>query len=328
MSTSCYIFNYLDDFLVVTEGYNNSVNVVDNILLNSQELGLPIASDKTVLPCTSLTFLGIGINTEDASLYIPDPKHLQVLGELQGFLQLERSKVKRWQKIIGKLSHLSQVVVAGRAHLNSLYSSLTGKLSSSQNVRRRISQHARKELNVWLSFLADDRSKKPFKVIFPSTHQAFEIWTEAASLTGFGAIWNDNWFYGSWPEPSQLWREHGMSFLELVPIFIALHMWSETFTESVVLIHTDNEALVPILNNLYSKDQKISALLRPIALLCMQNNMVIIAKHIAGKLNVGADLLSRGRIPQFRVLMPGMEELPVVIPTHLQPAHIRATLLG
>ena len=119
-----------------------------------------------------------------------------------------------------------------------------------------------------------------------------------------------------------------MSFLELVPIFIALHMWSETFTESVVLIHTDNEALVPILNNLYSKDQKISALLRPIALLCMQNNMVIIAKHIAGKLNVGADLLSRGRIPQFRVLMPGMEELPVVITTHLQPAHIRATLLG
>jgi hypothetical protein len=118
-----------------------------------------------------------------------------------------------------------------------------------------------------------------------------------------------------------------MSFLELYPIFVALHLWIQRCTDKVVIVQTDNEALVPILNRLYSKDHKISALLRPIALLCMRNNVVVQARHIAGKLNVGADLLSRDRITQFRAQMPQKCGQPTELPHHLQPAAVWANYL-
>jgi hypothetical protein len=143
ISVPCSVFNYLDDFLIVVEGYENSLTAMEELLHVGATLGLPIATEKTIHPCTSLTFLGIGIDAANFTVYIPEAKRFKTIVNLKAFLDTRRPRLKRWQKILGQLNHLSDVIVAGRTHLHSLYSSLRGVLSSAQHVRRRISAPTR-----------------------------------------------------------------------------------------------------------------------------------------------------------------------------------------
>ena len=69
------IFHYLDDFLVVgTPGSPQCANDLATLLRWTEELGLPIASEKVEGPTTRLTFLGIEVDTEALILRHPAEK--------------------------------------------------------------------------------------------------------------------------------------------------------------------------------------------------------------------------------------------------------------
>ena len=51
----------------------------------------------------------------------------------------------------------------------------------------------------------------------------------------------------------------------------------------------------------------------------MNQNLNIKAYHIEGELNVGLDVLSRGRANDFLNLFPHMQPEPTPIPANLQP---------
>ena len=86
-----------------------------------------------------------------------------------------------------------------------------------------------------------------------------------------------------------------------------------------LIVHTDNEALVPIINKSSSKDEDIMKLVRKLVISTMQNNIQILAEHIAGKQNVLSDHLSRFRISRFRQLAPWADSHPTHIPRHMLP---------
>ena len=88
----------------------------------------------------------------------------------------------------------------------------------------------------------------------------------------------------------------------------------------MIRVITDNGAIVAVINKLYSKDATLRNLLRPITLLCLDINVQVIARHVPGQDNVVPDLLSRGRIQEFKAKFPYMAEQPSVIPVcHLLP---------
>ena len=310
------IFNYIDDFLILAYTEQDCRMALAHLITMLTQLGIPVSPSKTIEPTQNITFLGIGISSVTKTFFVPQDKASKTLLELEKFLKLSCPRVKEWQRILGKLTHIAQVVYSGRVYLSSVYAALKGTLSLEGHKRRELGYEAREDLHVWRHFLMSPPNKH-FKMVRPTDPPLFTIDTDAAASHGFGCLFENKWFAGIWP--AENWKGSPIAFLELYPIFLALHLWEDLFEESLVRIRTDNIALVTVLNKLYSKDKYLRQLLKPIAQLCLTKNIQILACHIPGTLNIGPDLLSRGHQKEFLTRFPHAEKLPQAIPPHLQP---------
>ena len=139
----CCIFNYLDDFLIVASGADACNDVLHRILGVCRDVEVPVSAHKTEEATRTIVILGIGIDSAQGSLFIPQAKVADALNHINAFLSKVRQRVKYWQRLLGKLCHLSQIVVAGRAYLSSVYGRLKGIMSSDQNHMRHISCETR-----------------------------------------------------------------------------------------------------------------------------------------------------------------------------------------
>ena len=80
-----------------------------------------------------------------------------------------------------------------------------------------------------------------------------------------------HWFYGPFPIA---WHSLNISFLELFPITLAVHIWGATMANSCVLFFTDNAALVDIINKQTSKHKQVMILIRDLVLSCLKYNII------------------------------------------------------
>ena len=63
------LLHYLDDFLLVgPPGKDTCLEAMSRVLLVCDLLGIPVASEKLEGPTTTLTFLGIVLNTSEQQL--------------------------------------------------------------------------------------------------------------------------------------------------------------------------------------------------------------------------------------------------------------------
>ena len=322
---TCTIFNYLDDFLILARDDVSCGKALKHFEMLCEEVGVPISREKTVRPTQHIIFLGIGINSDKLMLYVPEEKARKTLVQLRSFMGKSKPRVSEWQSILGKLCHLAQVVFAGRPYLSSLYGSLAGILSKHKDKRQRIFIEAREDLQVWESFLAGLTPNKTFRM-FEKVSVMPPIYTDASTTIGYGAVFGSIWFAGVWPDDH--WRSLNICFLELYPIYVAIFMWSRQLSDSTVEVHTDNQALVSIINRLYTKDTLIRCLLKPLAVLCLDYNIHIVAHHIPGKENVGPDMLSRGQVTQFIRQFPGMKRCAAFVPAEVMPENLSIPDVG
>ena len=114
--------HYLDDFLVLgPPGSSVCAQSLATTLALCDELGFPVAPDKTEGPTTSLIFLGIEVDTCAQMLRLPDDKRERLLAaishwSLHGTTSPRRSGKKReLLSLIGLLSHAALAVRPGRA---------------------------------------------------------------------------------------------------------------------------------------------------------------------------------------------------------------------
>ena len=103
-----------------------------------------------------------------------------------------------------------------------------------------------------------------------------------------GHLWQ--WFMGRWPTQ---WQDENITVLELFPIVAAIRLWATQLANMRIIIHTDNQALVHILNKQTSKDAKIMVLVRHFIILCMTHNVQFKVVHVPGCQNTLSDKLSR-----------------------------------
>ena len=308
------VFNYLDDFLFVASSQTGCNQSLKEFEAMCQELGVPVASQKTVVASQVITFLGLGINGKDFTLFIPEEKRRKVQDKITQFLNESAPRVKKWQSIAGSLNHIAQVISSGRVYLGSVYSSMAGILSQDGNRRRRVSAETRLDLGVWFALL-DSPPERAFLLFNPDVSLCPPLYTDASTGVGFGAVWGDQWFYGQWPAG----KSHNIAVLELYPIVLAIHMLDQDVRDTALRVFTDNAALVSVLNRLYSRDALLRRLLRPLVSICLQRNLRICASHVAGSENVAPDLLSRGKIAEFKRRFPTLAATPMNIPETLSP---------
>lgn len=117
--------------------------------------------------------------------------------------------------------------------------------------------------------------------------------SDASGKIGYGAHNGRRWFQGRWPVG---WDGHSclsIAFKEMYPIYIAFHLFGEEWSNHTVSLMSDNMAVVEIIRNMSSKDPNIMQLVRPIVLICMKRNILVVITHMVGVSNTIADRLSR-----------------------------------
>lgn len=286
----CKFYNYIDDFLIVAPSEQICMDALDDVISLLAYLGFPISEHKTVKPCTHIEFLGLGLDSDTLSFFVPGSKRNKVSSEITKFLSSKVHRVNTIQKLIGKLNFLCQTFIPGKALMAGLYQSLAGVLSSKGWALRRINNAVRSDLTVWLSFLAQPEGKR-FNFIFPDNSSLPTMTTDASGSIGYGCVFGNFWFSGLWDE--SWWKEQNIALLELIPIYMGVKMWHEKISNNTLHIQSDNESVVAMISTFFSKDSSINILLKDLALFCMSNNIVLQITHLPGKANVVADRLSR-----------------------------------
>ena len=109
------------------------------------------------------------------------------------------------------------------------------------------------------------------------------FFTDSARSLGYGAVNGPYWFYGPFPVE---WKTFNITYLELYPIVLAVHIWASLWKNHSILFFTDNLALVSVINSQTLKNPHIMKQLRVLILACLQNNILFQVRYIEGCKNV------------------------------------------
>ncbi|XP_048254567.1 uncharacterized protein LOC125381567 [Haliotis rufescens] len=148
------IMHYLDDFLTGgTAGTSHCSDNLNGCVNTLEQLGVPIAHDKTVGPTTKLTFLGLEIDTIAMQIRIPEPKIKEATREIHDILSTGNIKVTKraLQSLIGKLNFMCRAIPMARAFSRRLIDLLSKGKQPFHHIR--ITSWVKEDLQMWLTFL-------------------------------------------------------------------------------------------------------------------------------------------------------------------------------
>ena len=101
----------IDDFFFVnSSNYAKALDDLNRFLELAKELGVPIKQEKTFLPCTTLSFVGIEIDSINMEIRLPQDKIDKVKALLAAFKKKKKVTLYELQSAIGLLSFACAVV--------------------------------------------------------------------------------------------------------------------------------------------------------------------------------------------------------------------------
>ena len=305
--------HYLDDFLILGQANTQACqDWLSRALSLCDQVGLPVAPEKTEGPTTNLIFLGIEIDTQKMQLRLPPDKMIRL-----------RAAIARWShhrgptsgrkrdllSLIGLLGHAAKVVRPGRAFIRSLIDRANVVGSLEHHVR--LNSAARQDLAWWNTFLDHWNGIN----VIPQPTVSHSITSDASGRWGCGAIFNDQWAQLQWPPE---WAQVTIAPKELVPIVLAVAMWGPQWRSKKVRCQCDNMAVVFAINKKSARDPALSRLLRLLSLFAAIYDVTLVARHLPGIQNTMADALSRNNMQLFRSSHPQASPIPTIIPNSLQ----------
>lgn len=304
-----WLVHYLDDFLLICHTRRGCLEYMNLFIGLLNELGVPLALDKTLGPLQCIEFLGYLIDILNAEIRLPHEKLKKCKDLIQSLLVRDRCKVKRIQSLAGMLQFACGVIIPGRAFLVRLYNLIRGKTNPNFSVQ--LTAEVKEDLRVWLGFLQNFNGVALYREQLFLSPQVLHIYTDAAKTLGCGGVFGPHWFSVAWP--SRWWLDQNITFLELVPIYLAIQSWGSMLRDKYVYFHTDNEALSFVINKLSSKEPLVMTVIRKLVSLLLSFNIMARAKHVPGVLNSMSDALSRLQISHFKQLHPEANLSPSVV---------------
>ena len=121
----------------------------------------------------------------------------------------------------------------------------------------------KEDLKVWKEFLVNFNGICFFLEDKFISADLLQLYTDASGSMGYGAVFQQSWFYGEWDEN---WEDINITVKYLYPIVLALELWGNKLQNKSVMPNCDNEALVFVLNKQSSKDPQIMYLVRRLVL--------------------------------------------------------------
>ena len=320
MSFASLWFHYLDDFLAICvvrhkeAGFSKDFAGVVDLCT---ELGVPLAAGKSVDPCTKLIFLGLEIDTMEMTVSIPPGKRDRYASSLEE-ISVKRSERKRkLESVLGKLFHAASVIPVGRAFLRPLINKVAAQPYGSSWVS--LGREDRESIKWWVYLLRHWNGVCLMDFPVFSRQADLELASDSAGSGGLGIVYGREWVAAGWPHP----HPANIAVLELIPLVIAATIWGTSWEGRSVEFLSDNAAVVCSGNSLLPKHPHLASLIRELATLAVIHRFRFRVVHIPGVLNILPDMLSRGRIREFRVAFPQALGEPTPIPGGLLERLVR-----
>ena len=307
--------HYLDDFSLV--GGPQSPECGRNLkaaLETCDQVGFPVAEEKTEGPATRITLLGIVLDSDLLELSLPREK-LEKLRELVAKWRRRKACTKReLQSLAGHLNHACKVIRPGRRFLRGVFGLLSQFHKRDHMIR--LNAAFRADLEWWHVFACSWNGVSLMREAgFQSP--SVEIWSDASGGWGCGAWWGRRWFQVKWSE-WPVFSGASIAAKELLPIVVASAIWGAHWGRgSAVVCHCDNESVVAAVRGGYCRDPTLAHMLRCLFFLEARFDLSLTARHVPGVENGAADSISRNNLHRFFVLLPQAHREPCPVPREL-----------
>ena len=297
--------HYLDDYFIVAPSQAECRRDMNKMLSTCDRLGVPINFDKVFGPLSTLTFLGIEIDSNRMICRLPQDKLLDIKHLLSLWLSKKSCRKRDLLSLIGKLAFACKVVKPGRFFLRRL-------INLSMTVPHldyfiSISSQAREDIKWWHQFISEWNGVS----FIPDSGNKVKLFTFASSI-GFGGFLREHLF--SLPLPISHQDLH-IYIKELLAEMAAIFTWAKLLENKNVVLFSDNLDIVQIWTSGYTTNSQMMKLIRILFLFCARRNTHLSLRHIYGFKNCKADALSRLNISLFKQLHPTAEEEPSQVPT-------------
>ena len=260
-----------------------------------------------------MTFLGFELSSVNMWASIPDVKVQEIITQINTLLNSQWSTLKEIQSIVGKLQWACNLVVPGRVFIRRLIN-ITCHLSKPYH-RLCINDDIKEDLRVWLTFLENYNGKTLFLPERAVMDNSIHFYSDASDKAA-GAYLASSWFC---VEFDDCWREYHISVREFYPIVLSTIIFGHKLANNKIVYHTDNIAVVEIINCQTTKNRHLLTLLRQFVLNCLHFNISFKSVHIPGRLNVTSDHISRLQVTSQNAHQYGLKSCPEEVPVELTP---------
>ena len=272
------------------------------------DIGIPTAPDKTVRPTQVITFLGLELDSVAMEVRLPVDKLNRCTTLIETCLKKDKIQLKPLQSVIGTLYSACGAVVPARPFLRRLISLTIGVTRPCHYIR--ITHEVREDLKTWSIFLQACNGKSLMLPQHWLQSPSIHMYTDASGTLGYGVVLGPQWLFGPWDGE---WRGQSITLLEFYPTVLAVSVWADSLSNKCISFHSDNRAVVDIINSHTSKATKVMHLMRKLVLSCLRHNILFRAVHIPGINNNLAHSLSRLQVEKFQALAPKACPFPVSI---------------
>ena len=185
------IAHYLEDFIVLGRPESDKCARCLRVLMQTcDRLGVPLAPGKSEGPSTTLTFLGIKIDTVACTLALPQPKLQRVRDLLLEWGDKKACTRRELESLIGLLNHACKVVRPGRSFLRRMIDMIDLLSASKASFARkplhriRLNREFRSDLAWWRTFILDWNGVGYMVGPDPLVHGRVAIATDASGSWG------------------------------------------------------------------------------------------------------------------------------------------------
>ena len=215
---------------------------------------MPLHPDKLEGPSTQLSVLGIELDSVTLQARLPQEKFDCIIRLLEEWSAKRHCQRKDLESLIGHLHHVCKVVPQGRTFLRRMINLLSAFRWDDHPIRLNNAFHL--DLNWWREFFRLWSGLSFFLSLQWAPFPDFQVSSDAAGASSYGAIFGRAWFAGTW---SSLQMPLSIAYKELFPVVIAASLWGHQWSSKRVEFCSDNRAVVAMLQSGNSRSTLLSA---------------------------------------------------------------------
>ena len=293
------------------------------LLIFWDEIGCPWKDKKQEFG-SELKIIGFYVDINRGSLTLTDESISEVLSVVHSFLATpgRRPSLRDWLRVGGHLNWLFNVLPLGRPALTEFYRKTAGKTIMGAGIA--INADVQRNLEWLLDVIPRAIGVRFVDATYWDDSEAdIVLWTDASLRLGLAFAYAGRGFTYS-ISPSSDKEKTDIFFLELVAILSAVHHVAQfRHPPKKVLLWSDSLDSVAAYSSLRAAESLHNSVLLALAGVLLETGMDLRIRHIAGKDNIRADLLSRLMIDEFHRRFPSESVCVFSPPRELLPTRWR-----